>query len=406
MSTTHPKRRERYTDSKGRPVPGVYVRVNAQGKQVFEIGFRDAQGKQRFRTVEASITAALAALADEHSRRNRHERMPADPRLTFNVAADRWWAERASRLRPATQAVYAAALKHLRPEFGRSRLTDIGSGAVAGYVAAKHGQRKAATVRSHLSVLGAVYQHATRHHGYVGANPVSGLDHVERPSSDDEKTKRILNADELARLIAGVDERHRLLFEFGAETGGRLSECLGLTWKDVDTEAETIRFEFQLSKDGKRVPLKTKRSRRTLEVTPSLIAKLREHRLATPYSGDHDLVFATRVGTGIDQGNVGQRILRRAVEAAGLEAVEVGGEVVVPAPTFHSLRHSHASALIAQGWDIAEVSARLGHASTAITMAAYVHQFDAAGRTHERRSRLAALYGSAPMERPKLRAVA
>jgi integrase len=60
--------------------------------------------------------------------------------------------------------------------------------------------------------------------------------------------------------------------------------------------------------------------------------------------------------------------------------------------TFHSLRHSHASALIAAGWDIAEVSARLGHSSVATTQRIYVHQFDAAGRSDHRRDRLARLY--------------
>jgi site-specific recombinase XerD len=35
--------------------------------------------------------------------------------------------------------------------------------------------------------------------------------------------------------------------------------------------------------------------------------------------------------------------------------------------TGSSLRHSHASALIAAGWDIAEVSARLGHSSIETT---------------------------------------
>ena len=57
------------------------------------------------------------------------------------------------------------------------------------------------------------------------------------------------------------------------------------------------------------------------------------------------------------------------------------------------MRHSHASALIAAGWDIAEVSARLGHSSVATTQRIYVHQFDAAGRSDHRRDRLAALYG-------------
>jgi integrase len=62
------------------------------------------------------------------------------------------------------------------------------------------------------------------------------------------------------------------------------------------------------------------------------------------------------------------------------------------APTFHSLRYSHGSALIAAGWDLEEVSARLGHASTATTMRAYIHAYDAARRSEDRRGRLAALY--------------
>ena len=142
------------------------------------------------------------------------------------------------------------------------------------------------------------------------------------------------------------------------------------------------------------MPLKTKRSRRVLEVTPRLIAELRRLKLKSRRSGAHHLVFVTREDTPHDQRNVGGRVLERAVQRAGLEAVEHDGVIVRPAPTFHSLRHSHASALIAAGWDIEEVSARLGHADVATTMRIYVHQFDAARRSDDRRSRLAGLYGT------------
>ena len=37
----------------------------------------------------------------------------------------------------------------------------------------------------------------------------------------------------------------------------------------------------------------------------------------------------------------------------------------------HDLRHTHASHLIAWGWNIPKVSRRLGHANPAITMALY-----------------------------------
>jgi integrase len=52
-----------------------------------------------------------------------------------------------------------------------------------------------------------------------------------------------------------------------------------------------------------------------------------------------------------------------AVRALGLRA------------TFHSLRHTHASHLIAEGLDVVTISRRLGHGSPAITLAVYAHLF-------------------------------
>jgi integrase len=49
----------------------------------------------------------------------------------------------------------------------------------------------------------------------------------------------------------------------------------------------------------------------------------------------------------------------------------------LPSVTFHALRHSHASALIAAGVDIVTVSRRLGHGSPAITLSIYAHAFGA-----------------------------
>ena len=45
----------------------------------------------------------------------------------------------------------------------------------------------------------------------------------------------------------------------------------------------------------------------------------------------------------------------------------------LPKITFHQLRHSHASILIANGVDIATVSRRLGHAKISTTIDTYTH---------------------------------
>ena len=373
--------------------PGIYRRVTADGTISFEIGFRDAHGKQRWRRVQGGIKAARAARAEALTARARGERPANDPRLRFDAAADAWWQARVLKLRPATQSAYAAGLKHLRERFGRTRMTDITASDVAAFVTEQQqAGLKGWTIKGQLTVLSSIFTYSARHLGLVGVNPVSLLDRVERPSSDDERPKRVLTADELHRLLAAVNEPHRLIFELAAETGARLGEALGLVWGEIDLDHQTVTFTHQLDRHGKRVPLKTKRSRRCIEVTPTLVSKLREAKVAANACGDHDLVFVSRVGTPHDHRNIGGRVLAHAVKQAGLGAVERDGEVVEHAPTFHSLRHSHGSALIAAGWDIEEVSARLGHSNVGTTQRIYVHAYDAARRSEQRRSRLAALY--------------
>jgi integrase len=371
--------------------PGIYKRPDDR----LEIGWRDTQGKQRWRVVVGGIKAARAALAQEHAKRASGERVADNPRLTFNAAADAWWDARVVKLRPGTQNAYGAALKHLRAYFGRQRMAHVSATDVAKYVSRKQAEDlKGWTIKGHMTVLSSVFTYAARHLGLTAQNPVSLLDRVERPSSDDEKQKRIMHSDELGKLLDAVDPKYRLIFDTAAETGCRLAETLGLAWGNVNFEDQTVEFTHQLDRKGKRVPLKTKRSRRVLEVTPELISRLREHKIATAHSAPHELVFTTRTGSGHDHRNIGGRVLARAVKRADLGAVEDRhGAIVQPAPTFHDLRHSHASALIAQGWDIEEVSARLGHSSIATTQRIYVHAFDAARRSSDRRARLTALYG-------------
>jgi integrase len=240
---------------------------------------------------------------------------------------------------------------------------------------------------------GAIFTYSSRHLGLVGSNPLAMLDRVERPGIDDAKTKRVLNPDELRRLIEAVDLPYRLLFALAAETGCRLGETLGLVWGDIELDAGAISFVRQLDCKGRRAPLKTKRSRRCVEITDELTEKLRRAKASAGANSRHDFVFVSGRGTPHDHRNIGGRVLGRAVKRAGLSTIERDGHVIEWAPTFHCLRHSHGSALIAAGCDIEEVSARLGHAHCGTTQQTYVHAFDAARRSAARRARLGSLYG-------------
>ena len=54
---------------------------------------------------------------------------------------------------------------------------------------------------------------------------------------------------------------------------------------------------------------------------------------------------------------------------------------------FHALRHTHASALIADGLDPVLIAARLGHSSPTITMKIYAHLFRKKRHDRGRRDR-------------------
>jgi integrase len=54
---------------------------------------------------------------------------------------------------------------------------------------------------------------------------------------------------------------------------------------------------------------------------------------------------------------------RKVMKAAGLKI------------TLHSLRHTHASTLIASGLDVLTISRRLGHSTPVLTLSVYGHLF-------------------------------
>jgi integrase len=63
--------------------------------------------------------------------------------------------------------------------------------------------------------------------------------------------------------------------------------------------------------------------------------------------------------------------------------------------TFHDLRHTFASLLIAQGADVVHVSRQLGHADPAITLRVYADEFAAANHAERTRALLDAAVGNA-----------
>ena len=158
-------------------------------------------------------------------------------------------------------------------------------------------------------------------------------------------------------------------------TGMRRGELLALRWQDVDLDGAKLRVERSLEQTKRgglvfKAP-KTRHGRRTITLPSSAVTELRTHRkgsqerrlaLGLGKAPEEALVFGNWDGTPRSP-NALTKEWQLAMQKAGLTV------------TLNSLRHTHASTLIASGLDVLTISRRLGHGSPAITLTVYGHLF-------------------------------
>ncbi len=96
----------------------------------------------------------------------------------------------------------------------------------------------------------------------------------EKPAPRNQTKARILQADEVAKLIEHAPPSYRTLILTAAYTAMRQSELLGLRWQDADFEQGVIHVRNQLSRAtrtqrARLVPLKTDAAARVIGMAPS-----------------------------------------------------------------------------------------------------------------------------------------
>jgi len=205
---------------------------------------------------------------------------------------------------------------------------------------------------------------------------------VVKPPKVEETEVESLKADEIDTVLAALkDHWLETISVLAISTGARRGEILALTWTHVDLDAGTIKIERSLeqTKAGLRFKApKTAKGKRTVSLPPIAVDALRSHRrrqlelrLALGHGKPEPgaLVFCDHNGDPIPPNNL-SRDWRRFVLTRKL-----------PPISFHGLRHSHVSALIAGGVDVLTVSRRIGHPSPVVTMKVYAHLFSETDKT-------------------------
>jgi integrase len=351
---------------------------------------------------------ADAALTKARGDRNEGTYIAPKSVPTFKAVADEWLAGKAGR-KPSTLDSWHVHIEvHLKPlhdlrvnQITIAKIESLREALLKDVAETEETPARkkllAQTVNKVLTTAAAILDRAVRHNwciknsaskasverARIAPNQVLEGETQSRDANRPVRVDEVLNLVEIRRLLDAADPGYyRTLFMTAALTGMRSGELLGLRWCDVELRDNRlnvrrslswarVREESEEDKTPERAQPrffepKTASSRRTIPLSPELVAALRRWKLQCP-KGKDDLVFpspTSETGAPAHRSNVLKRGLYPALTRAKLRRVDM-----------HSLRHSFASILIAAGTPITEVQALLGHSSAQTTLKVYSHWF-------------------------------
>ena len=197
-----------------------------------------------------------------------------------------------------------------------------------------------------------------------------------------KKEKKIADEETTQKLIAALENesiKYETYFKLIIATGMRRGECCGLKWGDINYQEHTIHIQRNVVKvTGEEIIVKepkTAAGDRYVYFSPEMGSLLKEFRKECDWEAEayenrtlteDDYVFR-RHGLQLPMTpNSFTWRMKLILKKNGLpEKLNV-----------HSLRHTNASLLIANGTDVATVAGLLGHSQPSTTLDIYTHAFD------------------------------
>jgi integrase len=332
--------------------------------------YLDANGKRH--RVACETKEAAQALLVERTKEAREVGPSAEqhPDMIVSQYAQSWISGLAQSVKPATAKSYAWALrKHILPAFGRMKMRDLQPGFIRKFITEKQHSLKRNSAMQLRAVLSAMLGVALEDGGIITKNAAKQFV-IRSPRGEvsrEVEPERVLSADEIAALIgAARDTQERALLLMLARTGCRPGEAMGLKWSDPNFTTRKCLIERQIHK-GVVGTTKTGR-RRYVDLSQQLCLALRalkadrdREMLAGMMTRDNEWIFVQSGGQPLTDNHV-RRIFDRAAKRAG-----ISGHVP------YDLRHSYASALLAQGESLTYVANQLGHSKPTTTLTHYAH---------------------------------
>lgn len=290
---------------------------------------------------------------------------------------ENWLRDIKPDLTPQTYAGYEIIVnKHLIPKLGNIHLNKLQPIHIQNYIteARKEGRAdgkgglSSRTILHHYRLLNRALKNAVK----LQLITRNVCDAVDSPRPDKFEPTVPERDAFITILEAAKDTKYEVPVYLAATTGMRRGEVLGLKWEDINFENSTLRVMRALSITEEGLELKapkTKKSKRTIVLAPTMIDVLTKHKarqaeckllLGKDYK-KNDLVVCLDDGQPIHPNSFSD----------GFHDFLKNNKL--PRIRFHDLRHTHATQLLELGIHPKIVSERLGHSTINITLDTYSH---------------------------------
>lgn len=339
---------------------GPYKLPNGSWQVAVTVGYTSTGKRIRKTATRKKRADAAAALRKLLSERDRGV-LSAPDRMTVREYLEAWMKTRETSVRERTKSVHRNVLKHHIDGIGRLRLVSLTQLHVEEWMASlAENKVPITTQRQALITLSTAMRKAVER-GLIVANPCQS---VPMPAHQPKKIQPFTVEEVKAILDATKDDPMHAAYVLAFHTGLRVSEMLGLQWRDIEGDTLQIRRQVVDVPTIHLAPPKTETSSRDIVMTVRCVDALRERRkwaMANGYAGN-EMIFPTLRG----------KIYRpcnwmRVYWIPLLKALDIEHR------GFHHTRHTFATHALRAGTPVHIVSRMLGHSRVSITLDTYAH---------------------------------
>jgi integrase len=306
---------------------------------------------------------AARAVLDQRIRESQNRPIETTD-LTVQHLVDALWRPYLDRkqVKPSTKRSYDCELRaHILPTLGSINIKDVAPLHIEKMLQSRlAGGSSPKTVRNLVGLLQSIFSLAVDN-DLIPRSPVRDRHKPRVPRHE----KPVWSAEQLKRIVDSVPRTHRALFQCAMLTGARLGELLGIQWKNITLESQTLEIRQALW-EGKLVAPKTEGSVRVIYFGPSLLAALMAQRQNSNHGGLDDFVFCKDDGSPLNPD-----VLRRDVLYPTLDRLGIARSS--RAAGFHTFRHSAATIVNQKTGNLKLVQKLLGHSNLSTTADVYTH---------------------------------